>query len=58
MQGEMKDMMESQIGFLVSRMEVNRKADKEEIKATIQSIWSELDEMRVENIMKRINVCM
>jgi hypothetical protein len=43
-QTKMKDTMESQIAFLVSRMEAERKTDWEEIKAAIQSIQSELDQ--------------
>jgi hypothetical protein len=53
MQTKMEDTMESQISFLVSRMEPARKTNQEEIKAAIQSIWSEGDGMiqhRVENI--------
>jgi hypothetical protein len=37
------------------RMEADRKTDREEMKVAIQSIWSELDETQVENIMTRIN---
>jgi uncharacterized protein YicC (UPF0701 family) len=55
MQAKMKDTMKSQIRFLVSRMEADRKTDQEEMKAAIQSMWSKLDETRVENIMMRIN---
>jgi hypothetical protein len=57
-QAKTKDMMESQIGFLVSRMEADRETDREEMKTAIQSIQSELDEtiqQRVENIMTRVN---
>jgi hypothetical protein len=43
MQARMKDTMESQIGFLATRMEADRKADGEEMKAAIQSIQSERD---------------
>jgi hypothetical protein len=39
----MKDM-ESEIGSLVSRMEEGRKTNREEMKATIKSIRSEVDE--------------
>jgi predicted component of type VI protein secretion system len=48
--------MESEIGFLVSRMEEGRKTNREEMKATIKSIWSEVDEtiqQQVGNIMTR-----
>jgi 5,10-methylene-tetrahydrofolate dehydrogenase/methenyl tetrahydrofolate cyclohydrolase len=38
MQAKMKDTMGSQIGFLVSRMEADRKTNQEEMKAAIQSI--------------------
>jgi hypothetical protein len=58
MQARMKDTMESQIGFLGSRMEADRKTNREEMKAAIQSIWSERDEtiqQRVENIMTCVN---
>jgi hypothetical protein len=58
MQAKMGDTMESQIGFLVSRMESARKTNREEMKAAIQSIWSERDEtiqQRVENITTCVN---
>jgi hypothetical protein len=44
-------MVESQICFLVSKLEAERKTDWEEMKAAIQSIRSERDETQVENIM-------
>jgi predicted component of type VI protein secretion system len=46
--------MESEIGVLVSRMEEGRKTNWEEMKATVKSIWSEVDEtiqQQVGNIM-------
>jgi hypothetical protein len=58
MQAKMEDTMESQIGFLVSRMEVARKINREEMKAVVQSIWSEryeTIEQQVKNIMMCIN---
>jgi hypothetical protein len=58
MQARMKDMLESHTGFLVSRMETDRKTNREEMKATIQSMRSELDEMiqqQGENIMTCFN---
>jgi histidinol-phosphate/aromatic aminotransferase/cobyric acid decarboxylase-like protein len=55
MQARMKDTLESQIGFLVSRMEADRKPAREEMKTAIQFIRSELHETQVENIMTRIN---
>jgi uncharacterized protein YukE len=51
----MKDI-ESEIGFLVSRMEEDRKTNREEMKATVKSIRSEVYEtiqQRVGNIMTR-----
>jgi hypothetical protein len=58
MQAKLKVMMESQIGFLVFRMVAGRKTDREEMKAAIQSIRSELNEtmkQRVENVTTRVN---
>jgi hypothetical protein len=49
--------MEGQIGFLVPRMEADRKTDQEEMKASIQSMGSVLDEIirqQVENVMRRV----
>jgi predicted component of type VI protein secretion system len=49
----MKDV-ESEICFPVSRMEEGRKTNREQMKATIKSIWSEVDEtiqQQVGNIM-------
>jgi hypothetical protein len=43
-QAKMEGKVESQIGFLVSRMEMDRNTDWEEMKAAIQSVRSELDE--------------
>jgi hypothetical protein len=58
MQAKMKHMMESEIGFLVSRMEADRKSSREEMKDTVQSIRSELNEtsqQQVGNIMMHVN---
>jgi hypothetical protein len=58
MQAKTEDMMESQIGFLVSTMEAARKTDREEVKVAVQSIWSEWDEtiqQRVENVTMHVN---
>jgi hypothetical protein len=38
MQAKMKDTMECQIGFLASRREADRKTNREEMKAAIQSM--------------------
>jgi hypothetical protein len=46
MKAKMKDMMESQIGFIVSRTEADRKTDWEEMEAALQSMWSELETIR------------
>jgi predicted component of type VI protein secretion system len=49
----MKDM-EIEIGFLVSRMKEGRKTNREELKATMKSIRSEVDDtiqQQVRNIM-------
>jgi predicted component of type VI protein secretion system len=46
--------METEIGFLVSKMEKVRKTNREEMKATVKSILSEVDEtiqQQVGNIM-------
>jgi hypothetical protein len=40
----MKDTNESHIGFLISRMEADRKIEWEEMKNAMLSMWSELDE--------------